>query len=398
MEWQHMRFSLLEKKLIKLAYAKPKLRKTLLPLLRSKEAGKGKPTFKDFLHSIRDTKIKSPDTGNMVKPSTLMKSEKGRELLKNIYKSKKPKGLDEATTEPQENPVPKIYSDLEALYSKLSNPHAVSIFKIEPELRDYLKSSAGIDLNRLSHLSGASGLPSLEFCEVTEYNEKVFTMIESNITGDLVRRLEFNAQGKLEHIINAGVQIEKDFQSQGIGGKILYNQAIAAFHLGAKSLLCRAARGNEIIGYYVWPRLGYDGYIPPEIKEKLPKEFEDFTKVSQIFLAGGKEWWKENGDTFDAKFDIDNLQWLKDYLKSKTIKKGKVMKKKWLGIGDYESEEDFYDDILRHRIDYAKKERERLGLKPNEPLPENKDSLTEEELREKLDDFYDNAPPEIKRA
>ena len=88
---------------------------------------------------------------------------------------------------------------------------------------------------------------------------------------------------------------------------------------------------NVANGYYTWPRLGYDGEVPrdvwermpPEVREKAnPKGTSEGSSVRALMADDStREWWKKNGKTFRAKFDLSddspNMIALAEYRASK---------------------------------------------------------------------------------
>lgn len=122
----------------------------------------------------------------------------------------------------------------------------------------------------------------------------------------------------------------------GLGTKIFTQQVKSASSSGFKKIITTAARNLELVGYYVWPKLGYNGDIAEKmrlIKTRLTNNSQDkeLEKLSQIetwfqntlnhsvldecmatdlyackvgdrFL--GQEFWKKHGSEVKLSFDL----------------------------------------------------------------------------------------------
>ena len=59
------------------------------------------------------------------------------------------------------------------------------------------------------------------------------------------------------------------------------------------------------IGYYIWPRLGYDAPLYSWDKGDMPDHLKNATTVRELMkMTGGAEWWKYNGSGREYKFDL----------------------------------------------------------------------------------------------
>ncbi|MGV3617921.1 MAG: phage minor head protein [Fimbriimonas sp.] len=84
---------------------------------------------------------------------------------------------------------------------------------------------------------------------------------------------------------------------------------------------------DGFVGYYVWPRMGYDADIPfASVRVPLPKGLAGCRRVSELMdTKEGRQWWQEYGrDLFDAEFDLTEgsecLRRLRAYLAEKGVK------------------------------------------------------------------------------
>jgi hypothetical protein len=101
---------------------------------------------------------------------------------------------------------------------------------------------------------------------------------------------------------------------KGKGTEMVANQIAALRKLGAARSELFAARSNSMNGYYTWPRLGYDGPLSRSVLESMSMNDADHLRgrlpkrgatIQDLFaLPGGKEYWKEHGDSIDLSFDL----------------------------------------------------------------------------------------------
>lgn len=101
------------------------------------------------------------------------------------------------------------------------------------------------------------------------------------------------------------------------GADMLANQVAALKKLGVSKIKTLAARsagdpqsGTEgLVGYKVWPKLGYDGPLPTAVRRRLPPALRSAVesggnRLSALYAAdGGREWWEENGRSIPLSFD-----------------------------------------------------------------------------------------------
>ena len=82
--------------------------------------------------------------------------------------------------------------------------------------------------------------------------------------------------------------------------------------VGITRILCTAARGSNMNGYYTWARLGFTGKIPvdnmsEDVLAEMRAKFGKITEVEQLMRKpGGAQWWKLNGASWEASFSFNN--------------------------------------------------------------------------------------------
>lgn len=123
-------------------------------------------------------------------------------------------------------------------------------------------------------------------------------------------------------------------QGTGVGTRAFRNQVELAAKLGLDWMSLLAGRkdnpvGQQMNGYYTWPLLGFNTYLPAHVKKKLPPEFRvtpDGRKVGTVHdLIGhspeGRKWYKRHGAMVDMMFDLTpgshSMQVLNRYLAEK---------------------------------------------------------------------------------
>jgi GNAT superfamily N-acetyltransferase len=133
-------------------------------------------------------------------------------------------------------------------------------------------------------------------------------------------------------ILNQSIYIADNMTGKGIGTDLLSRQVAAASVAGVSKITCVAsgAKGSGENGYYTWPALGFDAPISKlnrDVIKKAKKAYPDAKRVSDIMKTPeGRAWWKENGDTFTADFDLKptslSMSLLDNYVKAKAAKNG----------------------------------------------------------------------------
>lgn len=98
---------------------------------------------------------------------------------------------------------------------------------------------------------------------------------------------------------------------KGFGTLIFASQVGNCARRGIAYITCLAGRNDDegLVGYSVWPKLGYTGSITnlkPSVADKIRMNFPQAKTVLDVnSTPGGREWWAENGSSFEATFDLD---------------------------------------------------------------------------------------------
>jgi len=107
-------------------------------------------------------------------------------------------------------------------------------------------------------------------------------------------------------ILSDGFHIlRRRIQGRGLGLRVLARQLDHARRLGVSRIELVAGRRSYENGYYTWPRFGFDGPLPPHIREKLPPELNRAQRVLDLMQCqAGRRWWKDHGVSMPVLFDL----------------------------------------------------------------------------------------------
>ena len=104
-------------------------------------------------------------------------------------------------------------------------------------------------------------------------------------------------------------------QATGLGRET-FLQAIGASHkYGVHAIRAQAAgSGNgtdhvadgSFVGFYTWPRLGFNGEITAVKRQAMPPELSGARDMLDLFSReGGPQWWKQNGSSLTVEYLLD---------------------------------------------------------------------------------------------
>lgn len=273
----------------------------------TKPSGKGGgPSGKmlQFLKEYGDDRVTNPDTKNEVKIKSLQ-GPKGKVLQRELFE--KWLKSQEKKDSPKKSPAPK----------KELDPNRFKGVKVKAtDSAKPIMEKLGIkDPKDIADMMGFSAIPNVKQVYISPMSDSSLRIEMEGKNIEFAFR-EIHIKDGKKYIKNDFIKL-KDSAPKGTGTKMLYEQAKFALDNGIDYIECSADRWDEkgIVGYYVWARLGYDGNIPDDVKKKLPSSFKKAKKVSDLMKTKeGREWWKENGDTFEAKFDKDSLKILEAYM------------------------------------------------------------------------------------
>lgn len=112
---------------------------------------------------------------------------------------------------------------------------------------------------------------------------------------------------------NVEFYLKKAYRQQGIGTIALATEARAAFELGFTKIVANAANAPDV-GWQVWPRLGYDAVVDPDVFQKMQKELEDLNfacvqghlRISHLWDSELYFLWEDHGAGCIMEFDVSS--------------------------------------------------------------------------------------------
>ena len=108
-------------------------------------------------------------------------------------------------------------------------------------------------------------------------------------------RISRNRKGELVLFQELSI-LRDDKRNQGTGTRVFHRQIESCKHLGIRRIVMFGRKNRLEWGYYVLPRLGFDGPLPKEVQLQLPKPFQQFATLGKLFeTSEGRDWWKQNG-------------------------------------------------------------------------------------------------------
>jgi hypothetical protein len=107
-------------------------------------------------------------------------------------------------------------------------------------------------------------------------------------------------------VINDGFHIPlRHLQRRGLGLHVVQRQVAVAAALGVARIELLAGRRREENGYYTWPRFGFEGVLPALLRRMLPVDLRGARTVLDLMeCEKGRAWWRENGVTIGARFEL----------------------------------------------------------------------------------------------
>jgi GNAT superfamily N-acetyltransferase len=107
-------------------------------------------------------------------------------------------------------------------------------------------------------------------------------------------------------IVNDGFQIRSaKLRGRGLGLRMFQRQLEHAKGLRIAWIETVAGRCGNENGYYTWPRFGFDGPLPGEIRRVLPLGLDHAETVLDLMAyEKGRLWWKEQGRPIEVRFDM----------------------------------------------------------------------------------------------
>ena len=226
-------------------------------------------------------------------------------------------------------------------------PRDKQIENMDHHIDMYLGNTKQKEKDALRKISGFDIAKNIDRSKVTMYingetkaNDKAITII-SEINGIILNREIDYINGKPNTISNHQFVVPEG-RPKGLGIRVFAQQVKSASNLEFKQIKTSAAKGDKYVGYYIWPKMGYNGKIdlpyntPKAITEWLKKNSKtyDGEKVDILDLYAckvgdsfaGQDFWYIYGNTVSLNFDLTpgslSMRILNEYLKKKAEEEG----------------------------------------------------------------------------
>lgn len=191
-------------------------------------------------------------------------------------------------------------------------------FDISPDAKKLL-GDKNISPNNLLKLSGGIPMKGLSISEVVIRARFGDSLHLNVISKDIVQERLIDFENKT--IKNEVFKVRNEAILKGenrLGAKMLYTEITEAKKFGFEKIKTDAYKSEGWNGYYTWARCGYD-FEKPENFRIFAKEFgrKEKSILDLMSTKEGRDFWKKNGERFDAVFDINNenqFNILKKYL------------------------------------------------------------------------------------
>ncbi|MFZ4878086.1 hypothetical protein ACL9RI_23625 [Janthinobacterium sp. Mn2066] len=132
----------------------------------------------------------------------------------------------------------------------------------------------------------------------------------------MIREILLIPQGGLLLSVMHNVEfyLKQPFRGQGIGAFSLATEAIAAWQLGFTKIMANAANHPDV-GWIVWPKLGYDAIIEPDILTRMKADLDirgiDYhavqLRISDLWDSGHYDLWEKHGCGCIMEFDVSSV-------------------------------------------------------------------------------------------
>jgi hypothetical protein len=257
------------------------------------------------------------------------RQEEGRTETAGEKRPKKapPKASVVSATQPQEKPVE---ATKEASTTSFQPTKDIRIQHGQDKNLERLRGLLGtkISLEQLGNIACAPDGATIKINPEWSGKEEFTTQYITNGMTAL-RTISKDKNGALV-CSNDLFEIPKELQGKGLGTTLFARQVQQLQELGVSKIVTKASADPlarfKANGYYTWPSLGYDGKIDTKKMEEMPSDLRKAMGKSKSILdlyaiPGGKDWWKEHGQTIKLTFDLSpgsrSVRTLGDYLEKK---------------------------------------------------------------------------------
>lgn len=210
-------------------------------------------------------------------------------------------------------------TELRAAVRKLieEEPESLATVHAAPDVYDVL-DNIGWEESDLASIVGAPDSAAVhveltgEGLYIEVFDESIKKMRRTLRPRQEFKQIQSASEATELVIVNEEFEIADGLGSQGVGLGVFSRQVAHANRMGVSSIQTMAARDDHggLVGYWVWPRMGYDSPIESlgyRVRNKLQAEHPQAKTVLDVMATqSGREWWKKNGSVVtEAVFDLD---------------------------------------------------------------------------------------------
>jgi len=177
--------------------------------------------------------------------------------------------------------------------------------QVEADIADLFDEEA------LARLSGAF---RDSIVRVTREGMAIVMEVEHPAVLKMRRELSFDIEQNCWYVYNSKFRLNTEYWGQQLAVRSIATQARAAQALGIQRLSTHAVGSYQLAnrpnkderwsGYWIWPRIGFDGEIPSNVRSKLSTFFQRCQTVSDlIWTEEGAAEWRLHGEDVALRFD-----------------------------------------------------------------------------------------------
>ena len=146
------------------------------------------------------------------------------------------------------------------------------------------------------------------FVTLDSTGHSVAVTVRSNRNGAYIKLMREYTRTRAEH---------HTAEAAGNGLRLFTASVERLRSAGFTRITTHAARSQEYNGYYTWFRYGYDSPFPARLVPTLPPDWQSWFPAGEAPPVGqlrmlevmssqaGRDWWRANGESLAATFDLD---------------------------------------------------------------------------------------------
>ncbi|TFW28742.1 hypothetical protein E4L96_02040 [Massilia arenosa] len=190
-----------------------------------------------------------------------------------------------------------------------------------------------------AQLARIAGAPRDSIVNVYPDGGGIALRVDNRILAEPMYRYLFQNPGPPYsfHLRNVVLVLADEYTQAGIGTRCVVRQIIEAASWARAGIYLTDVRVSAVgdlatfglkphpmRGYYVWPALGFDAFIPASSAVRLCQPYQNCTRISELMTtAEGRKTWRLIGQSVDLSFDLKpgSASWrqLLSYMQAKGI-------------------------------------------------------------------------------